>query len=87
MEFGKPLQHESDYDAALERITVLMDDLSGPEGQIEDDQHPAVSNSTPWWIWFKPTNPFTILSSSPAPPPPQSVRALFDRRGGRAGRR
>ena len=41
MEFGKPLQHESDYDAALERITVLMDDLSGPEGQIEDDQHPS----------------------------------------------
>lgn len=41
MEFTKQLQHESDYDAALERITVLMDDLSAPEGQIEDAQHPS----------------------------------------------
>ena len=34
------LQNESDYDEALARVTVLMDDLSGPDGQINDADHP-----------------------------------------------
>ena len=34
-------QNEADYDAALARITKLMDDLSGSDGQISDDNHPS----------------------------------------------
>ena len=37
----KPIQTEADYDAALERVTALMDDLSGPDGQIDDASHPS----------------------------------------------
>ncbi len=37
----KPIQTEADYDAALEKVTTLMDDLSGPDGQIEDENHPS----------------------------------------------
>ena len=37
----KPIQTEADYDAALERVTALMDDLSGPDGQIDDEKHPS----------------------------------------------
>ena len=32
---------EVDYDAALARVSELMDALSGPQGQIEDVDHPA----------------------------------------------
>ena len=32
----EPIQNEGDYDAALARVTELMDDLSGPDGQIVD---------------------------------------------------
>ena len=36
-----PITKESDYDAALARVSELMDALSGPQGQIEDPNHPA----------------------------------------------
>ncbi len=32
---------EADYDAALARVSELMDALSGPHGQVEDVNHPA----------------------------------------------
>lgn len=35
------LQNESDYDEVLERVAVLMDDLSGSDGQIDDADHPS----------------------------------------------
>lgn len=37
----KLIETETDYDAALERVTELMDDLSPPEGQIDDANHPS----------------------------------------------
>ena len=37
----KLIQNEADYDAALARVTELMDDLSGPDGQISDENHPS----------------------------------------------
>ena len=37
----KLIQTEADYDAALERVTALMDDLSGSDGQIDDENHPS----------------------------------------------
>ena len=37
----KPIQTEADYDVALERVTALMDDLSVPDGQIDDENHPS----------------------------------------------
>ena len=37
----KPIRTEGDYDAALTRVEELMDILSPPEGQIEDEDHPA----------------------------------------------
>ena len=37
----RPIRSEADYDAALERATALMDDLSGPDGQIDDENHPS----------------------------------------------
>ena len=37
----KPIQNEADYDAALARVTELMDELSGPDGQISDEKHPS----------------------------------------------
>lgn len=38
----KPIRTEEDYEAALERVSELMEVVSGPEGQIEDPSHPAV---------------------------------------------
>ena len=35
-----PVRTEEDYEAALARISELMDALSGPDGQIEDENHP-----------------------------------------------
>ena len=32
---------EADYDAALARVSKLMDALTGPQGQTEDVNHPA----------------------------------------------
>ena len=37
----QPITTEADYDAALARVSDLMDALSGPQGQIEDVNHPA----------------------------------------------
>ncbi len=37
----KSIRSEEDYEAALERVSELMDALSGPQGQIEDSDHPA----------------------------------------------
>ena len=36
----RAIRSEEDYDAALARITELMDALSGPEGQVEDSDNP-----------------------------------------------
>ena len=36
----EPIRNETDYDAALARISELMDALSGPQGQIADPNHP-----------------------------------------------
>ena len=36
----RPIRTEQDYDAALARIVELMNALSPPEGQIEDDEDP-----------------------------------------------
>ena len=35
------IRNEAEYDAALERISELMDALSGSEGQIAEENHPA----------------------------------------------
>ena len=37
----QPITTEADYDAALARVSDLMDALSGPHGQVEDVNHPA----------------------------------------------
>ncbi len=36
-----PITTEADYDAALSRVSELMDALSGPQEQIDDVRHPA----------------------------------------------
>ena len=36
----RPIRTEEDYEAALARISELMDALSPPEGQIEDEDDP-----------------------------------------------
>jgi HTH-type transcriptional regulator/antitoxin HigA len=36
----EPIRNETDYDAALARISELMDALSGPHGQVTDANHP-----------------------------------------------
>lgn len=36
----RAIRSEEDYDAALARITELMDALSGPEGQVDDPDAP-----------------------------------------------
>ena len=41
MTAAKLINTETDYDAALERVTELMDDLSAPDGQIDDPKHPS----------------------------------------------
>ncbi len=35
-----PIRTEEDYEAALARVSELMDALSCPDGQIEDENHP-----------------------------------------------
>ena len=37
----KPIHTEEDYEAALARVSELIDALSGPQGQVEDPNHPA----------------------------------------------
>lgn len=37
----KFINTETDYDDALERVNELMDDLSPPDGQIDDPNHPS----------------------------------------------
>ena len=37
----RAIRSEEDYEAALTRIDELMDSLSGPDGQIDDVNHPA----------------------------------------------
>ena len=37
----KPIRTEEDYESALERVSELMDALSGPQGQIEDPDYPG----------------------------------------------
>ncbi|MCY3759925.1 MAG: hypothetical protein OXH50_01635 [Gemmatimonadetes bacterium] len=37
----RPIRTEKDYEAALARISELMDTLSPPEGQIKDEGDPA----------------------------------------------
>ena len=36
------IRDEADYDAALARISELMNALSGPQGQVTEENHPAV---------------------------------------------
>ena len=36
-----PIRTETDYDSALARVTALMDDLTTPDGQIDDVSHPS----------------------------------------------
>ena len=38
---AKPIHNEADYDIALARVNQLMDELSGPDGQIDDVGHPS----------------------------------------------
>ncbi|MXZ91474.1 MAG: transcriptional regulator [Chloroflexi bacterium] len=33
------MHSEADYDNALARVNQLMDELSGPDGQIDDENH------------------------------------------------
>ena len=40
MEKTETIRSEAEYDAALARISELMDALSGPQGQITDGNHP-----------------------------------------------
>ena len=35
------IRTEADYDSALARVTVLMDDLTTPDGQIDDVSNPS----------------------------------------------
>ncbi|MYC08188.1 MAG: transcriptional regulator [Chloroflexi bacterium] len=37
----QPITAKADYDAALARVSELMYARTGPEGQIEDANHPA----------------------------------------------
>ena len=37
----RPIRTEKEYEAALARISELMDALSPPEGQIEDEDDPG----------------------------------------------
>ena len=37
----KPIRTEEDYEAALARVSELIDALSGPQGQVDDPNHPA----------------------------------------------
>ena len=37
----RPIRSEEDYEEALARIEDLLNELSGPDGQIEDEDHPS----------------------------------------------
>ena len=37
----RPIRSEEDYEEALARVADLLDELSGPDGQIEDPDHPG----------------------------------------------
>ena len=37
----RPIRSEEDYEEALARIGDLLNELSGPDGQIEDEGHPS----------------------------------------------
>ena len=37
----RPIRSEEDYEEALARIGDLLNELSGPDGQIEDEDHPS----------------------------------------------
>ena len=37
---AEEIRNEADYEAVLARISELMDALSGPQGQITDENHP-----------------------------------------------
>ena len=41
MTIVNPIRNEADYDTALARVAKLMDDLSGPDGQVSDENHPS----------------------------------------------
>ena len=41
MERIRAIRTEEDFDAAMDRIQKLLDQLSGEDGQIEDEDHPA----------------------------------------------
>ena len=41
MERIRAIRTKEDYDAAMDRIQKLLDQLSGEDGQIEDEDHPA----------------------------------------------
>ena len=40
MEKIETIRNEAEYEAALARISELMDALSGPQGQIAEESHP-----------------------------------------------
>ena len=40
MEKIETIRNEAEYEAALTRISDLMDALSGPQGQIAEESHP-----------------------------------------------
>ena len=37
----RPIRSEEDHEEALARIGDLLNELSGPDGQIEDEDHPG----------------------------------------------
>ena len=37
----RPIRSEEDYEEALARVTDLMDELSSPDVQVDDPNHPA----------------------------------------------
>ena len=41
MALVRPIRTDADYEAALDRIEELLNQLSGEEGQVEDTEHPA----------------------------------------------
>lgn len=41
MASANPIRTEADYDSALARVTALMDDLTTPNGQIDDVSNPS----------------------------------------------
>ena len=37
----RPIRSEEDYEEALARVAGLLDELSGPDGQVDDPDHPG----------------------------------------------